>query len=105
MAALSRDPSSVLGSWASRLALVPNAVIPNLRCYRRYGHGMFGCHSTAGSETGPLLGESTYGVELSLAQSKPVPIKLVILDRTLKYVGGVYSNLDGAVASRLDLTL
>jgi len=43
-----------------------------------------------------MLGESTYGVELSLAQSKPVPITLVILDRTLKYVGGVYSNLNGA---------
>jgi len=40
----------------------------------------------------PIAGESTYGVELSLAQSKPVPITLVILDRTLKYVGGVYSN-------------
>ena len=51
------------------------------------------------------LGESTYGVELSLAQSKPVPITLVILDRTLKYVGGVYSNLNGAVSSRLDVTL
>ena len=35
-------------------------------------------------ETGPLLGDSAYGVELSLAQSKPVPITLVILDRTLK---------------------
>jgi len=80
-------------------------VIPNLRCYRRYGHGMFECHSTAGGETGPLLGESTYGVELSLAQSKPVPITLVILNRTLKYVGGVYSNLNGAVSSRLDVTL
>jgi hypothetical protein len=66
---------------------------------------MFGCHSTAGGETGPLLGESTYGVELSLAQSKPVPITLVILNRTLKYVGGVYSNLNGAVSSRLDVTL
>jgi len=43
----------------------------------------------------PTLGESTYGVELSLAQSKPVPITLVILNRTLKYVGGVYSNLNG----------
>jgi hypothetical protein len=43
-----------------------------------------------------MLGESTYGVELSLAQSKPVPITLVILNRTLKYVGGVYSNLNGA---------
>jgi len=53
----------------------------------------------------PMLGESTYGVELSLAQSKPVPITLVILDRTLKYVGGVYSNLNGAVSSRLDVTL
>jgi hypothetical protein len=27
------------------------------------------------------------------------------LDRTLKYVGGVYSNLSGAVSSRLDVTL
>ena len=52
----------------------------------------------------PLLGESTYGVELSLAQSEPVPITLV-MDRTLKYVGGVYSNLNGAVSSRLDVTL
>jgi hypothetical protein len=49
--------------------------------------------------------ESTYGVELSLARSQPVPIALVILDRTLKYVGGVYSNLNGAVSSRLDVTL
>ena len=65
---------------------------------------MFGCHSTTGGETGPLLGEFTYGVELSLAQSKPVPITLVILDRTLKYVGGVYSNLN-AVSSRLDVIL
>ena len=52
-----------------------------------------------------MLGESTYGVELSLAQSKPVPITLVILNRTLKYVGGAYSNLNGAVSSRLDVTL
>ena len=43
-----------------------------------------------------MLGESTYGVGLFLAQSKPVPITLVILDRTRKYVRGVYSNLNGA---------
>jgi hypothetical protein len=65
---------------------------------------MFGCHRTAGGDTGPWLGESTCGVELSLAQSKAVPITLVILDRTLKYVGSVYSNLNGAVSTRLVVT-
>ncbi len=40
-----------------------------------------------------------------LGAVKPVPITLVILDRTRKYVGGVYSNLNGAVSSRLDVTL
>lgn len=55
-------------------------------------------------QTGQLLGEVTYGVSISWLLNVP-SIAVVITDEAMKYAPITYSNLNGSVESRLDLTL